>query len=245
MKANRQNNSGFTLVELMLATVIGSLVVVVALSAYRNVSHSRAEADYYSRLMAHGRYALDHIRNDLANFYPDKTESGISFVGTPTTTAADNHADRLRFYIAAEPKIEKNLDLYTVGSPEDTAGDLYEIEYQLKFNEDDKTAALYRRIGPLINPQQGNPGGRSTQIAQNIKSLQFEYYEKSSDLWISQWQNDQAAPELVRVSMLLSDDSQNKYKPVMLSQEIALQRRTCDWFDYENQQIDPTEPTTP
>lgn len=245
MKPNRQNNSAFTLVELMLATVIGALVVIVALSAYRNVSRSRTEADYYSRLMAHGRYALDRIRDDLANFYPCITDNGISFVGTPTTTAAEIHSDQLRFYIAADPKIEKNLDRYTVDSPEQTAGDLYEIEYQLKFNENDHIAALYRRIGPLTNPQQGNPAGRLTQIAQNIKSLQFEYYEKSSNHWISQWQNDQAAPELVRVSMLLSDDTQNKYKPVMLSQEIALPHRTNEWLDNENQQIDTTEIPAP
>ncbi|MBN2375425.1 MAG: prepilin-type N-terminal cleavage/methylation domain-containing protein [Sedimentisphaerales bacterium] len=247
MKLNRQNNSAFTLVELVLATVIGALVVIVALSAYHNVSRNRTEADYYSRLMAQGRYALNRIRDDLANFYPCNTDNGISFVGIPSvdTTAAENHSDQLRFYVAAEPKFEKNLDHFTEVPLEQTAGDLYEIEYQLKTNENDHTKALYRRIGTLIYPQQGNPAGRSMRIAQNIKSLQFEYYEKSSDLWQSQWHHNRAGPDLVRVSMLLSDDSQNKFKPVMISQEIALPRRTDDWSNNDNQQTDTTELSAP
>ena len=110
---------GFTLLEVLLATVVGTLVLVVAFLTYRSVATGRELSGYYSEMMAQGRYALGQFRNDLANFYRCRDVSRMRLVGTIGVN--QQNSDRLILYVVSDRKVDA----------ETTEGEVYEVEYGL------------------------------------------------------------------------------------------------------------------
>lgn len=95
---------GVTLVELMVAMVIG-LVVVIALSAvFVSSSTSRREVESSADVIENGRYALDAMSRELtqAGFYGpliSPPSPGISNVGKLCSTTLTEWADSLRDHV--------------------------------------------------------------------------------------------------------------------------------------------------
>ncbi|MBN1845753.1 MAG: hypothetical protein JW810_08730 [Sedimentisphaerales bacterium] len=203
---------GFTLVELLLATVIGALVIVIALGSLRQVAQGRAKALYISEITAHGRYALDCIRNDLANFYRGSQSDQMRLIGIPGGTE-DLPADRLLARITGQPE-------RTNGST-DPAGDIFEIEYGLFKSQNDCPEGLGRRCAAVFDVSQDNEQGRITHTASFVTSLKCEFYNGKS--WQRNWSAEQGVCPLVRVSLQLRDRARPQYGSVSVSQTISLE----------------------
>jgi type IV pilus assembly protein PilW len=71
--AGRTRESGFSLVELMIASTIGLLILSAMISVLVSSMESRNEVEKSSRQIENGRYAVDMLREDiqLAAFYGD------------------------------------------------------------------------------------------------------------------------------------------------------------------------------
>jgi type II secretion system protein J len=205
-------NSGFTLVELLIATVIGALVVVVAIATFRSVSRSRETARYYSDVMAQGRYALDQIRDDLANFYRSSDPEQMRLTGIKGGTI-EQPADRLIMCVVSDRPLKSRIG----------ESGIYEVEYGLSLSElngENPQGILARRCAALTYPEQINQQGMLTQIAGAVTSLKFEYFDGTS--WYRQWQSPPEPPRLIRVSIILADEHAER-KSILLSQEISLE----------------------
>ena len=183
---------GFTLVEVLLASIIGSLVAVVAFATFRSVTHSRQMVDYYSQAMAHGRYGLNLIRDDLANFYRSSDPDEMSVEGVKGKLN-DRPADRLIMYVVSDRKIKADR----------SEGDVYEVEYGLGYSKEKNEYFLTRRCGAVEDIKTGNAKGELRRVASYISELKFEYYYGRQ--WLRQWYQRGAVPEMVRISMQLVD----------------------------------------
>ena len=200
---------GFTLLEVLLATVVGTLVLVVAFMTYRSVATGRELSGYYSEMMAQGRYALGQFRDDLANFYRCRDVSRMRLVGTKGVKQQD--ADRLKLYVVSDRK---------VGS-ETAEGEVYEVEYGLsQIDSEHESQFLLRRCGPVTDESQGNKAGEVIQIARNVSRLEFEYYD--GEEWQGQWQQEEGEfPWLVRINLVLQDPA-GQAGAISFSQEVSL-----------------------
>jgi type IV pilus assembly protein PilW len=92
------NPSGMSLIELLVAIAIGSLLMVGLVSVFSNSSRSHRELEKASQLIENGRYAIDLLYNDIrhagyyGHFYdlpdptgvPDPCDTGAA--GTPPVT---------------------------------------------------------------------------------------------------------------------------------------------------------------
>ena len=203
---------GFTLLELLLATVVGALVIVAALVSLRQVSRSRAEAQYYSDISAHGRYALNRIRDDLANFYRSLNSEEMRFLGAEGGTESEA-TDRLRVQVVQE--------VWREGKPSEGLSDIYEVEYGLCEDLAAGGTFLARRCGAIEEAAIGNEGGTLTRVADFITSIRFEYFDGTD--WQRNWEQRQGIPALVRVSLVLADHKRPLYRPVHISQMISLE----------------------
>ena len=240
LPVRRCSSGGFTLAEILLATVVGSLVVIVALVALRTVSESRAQAEVYSELNAAGRYAMNRIRDDLANTYLGGVEQSVLFVGTVRNAAApastdwpdklNQVADRLRLYIVSD---ESTVD------GEELQADVFEVEYGLLAETPDEQCWLGRRIAPVQDPQSGNKQGLLTRIAGHIVSLEFDYFDGTA--WQRQWQKSDELPRMVRVSLQMASQSSGGQR-LGMSQTISL-RALPDTLRRPSEIVD-TRPTT-
>ena len=69
----RARERGFSLVELMIASTLGLLILSTMISVFVSTSQSRNEVDKSSRQIENGRFAIEMLREDiqLASFYGD------------------------------------------------------------------------------------------------------------------------------------------------------------------------------
>jgi type II secretion system protein J len=208
----KNKHNGFTLLELLLATVVGTLVIVVALLSLRQVSHCRAEAQYYSDISAHGRYALNRIRDDLANFYRNLNPEKMRLIGAEGGTETEA-TDRLRVQIVQEGWIH--------GKPSEGLSDIYEVEYGLCEDLASGGMFLARRCGAIEEAALGNEGGTLTRVSDYITSIRFEYFDGTD--WQRKWEQKQGISKMVRVSLVLADSKRPLYRPIYISQIISLE----------------------
>ena len=94
MRAYKNRHSGFTLVELMIAVVLGLLILASLTSFFVRTSYNRSEIERNSQQIENGRYAINALRDDfmLAGFYADATQPPSVVWNTPaacTTAVTD------------------------------------------------------------------------------------------------------------------------------------------------------------
>ncbi|MHC4497761.1 MAG: prepilin-type N-terminal cleavage/methylation domain-containing protein, partial [Planctomycetota bacterium] len=155
--------SGFTLVEVLVASVMGAFIVFVAVGTLKTISASAKVVDSSAYTAAMVRFASGMVARDLANLYRDEDIKSMKLVG-----AVEGSGDRMASY----------LTLYTVGRVkariDQPEGDVYEVEYYI--SREGEKSALMRRLWP--NPdKEAEPGGMLTEIAENIDVFQVMFFD--------------------------------------------------------------------
>ncbi len=192
----RLRDAGFTLVEVIAVTVIGSFIAVVAVSSLCTVSHGREKLDTYSQVADELRRISEMMRTDLSNIYRDRQAILTKFEGEVLAGGAGQES-RLTFYAV-------NHDMARPGGKE---GDVYEIEYRLL--ENDGAYRLVRRLWPHAHPL-AEPGGVVYPIAENIIAFVASYFDGQQ--WQDTWMpTTPALPQIVRVALIAKFPDENRY----------------------------------
>ncbi len=183
--------TGFTLVEVLVASTIGVFIAMVAVGALRAIIASGEMVDENINAAAEVRFAANMIARDLANFYNNDEIDSTKFIGTLEALEDDNSSSYLIFYTLGRTKAR-------IGEPE---GDLYEVEYYLM--QEGENSFLMRRLWP--NPSKEyedlEPRGILTVIAENIAAFEVQYFD--GEEWFEEWPEEmQALPDLVSVSIV-------------------------------------------
>jgi type II secretion system protein J len=183
--------TGFTLVEVLVASTIGVFIAMVAVGALRAIIASAEMVDSNINAAAEVRFAANTIAQDLQNFYNNDEIDNTKFIGTFEALDSDNYTSYLVFYTLGRTKAR-------IDQPE---GDLYEVEYYLV--QEGENSMLMRRLWP--NPSRDyeglEPRGILTVIAENIAAFQVQYFD--GEEWSEEWPEEmQALPDLVSVSIV-------------------------------------------
>jgi len=133
--------TGFTLVEVLIATTIGAFIASVALYALKVVSTSAEIVDDNIETTAEVRFASNMLARDLVNLYRDSDVRNMKFVGR-VSKSGERPVRVLTFYSVGRTKAR-------AGQPE---GDIYEVEYYLL--EDEENKFLIRRLWPNPDPNE-------------------------------------------------------------------------------------------
>lgn len=186
-----ERRTGFTLVEILLASVIGAFIAMVAVGALRAVSGSAEMLDNNISTSSEARFAAQMIARDLMNLYRAQNTAETKLVGMADTSSGGT-LSYLCFYTVGRTKAR-------IDQPE---GDVYEVEYSMR--AEDQKRALIRRLWP--NPdKEATPGGILTAIAQNIDLFQVMYFD--GEQWEAEWPEDLGTlPQLVEVTIQASGE---------------------------------------
>jgi len=178
--------TGFTLVEVLVASVIGVFVALVAVGTLKAISVSAEMVGNNIEAAAEVRFASKRIAADLLNLYRDKNVRKTKLVGTVSQTRAGG-VTCLTLYTVGRVRAR-------VGQPE---GDVYEVEYYLL--RDEGKSALMRRLWP--NPDEdASPGGILTVIAEDIDVFAVRFFDGKE--WQMEWPEEmESLPELVEVKI--------------------------------------------
>ena len=201
--------TGFTLVEALVASTIGSFIALVAVGTLRTITVSAERVDSNIEAASEVRFASNMISRDLVNLYREQNFRNMKLVGI--ANESDPGSSFLTFYTVGRAKAR-------IDQPE---ADVYEVEYYLV--KDEEKSALYRRLWPNPDPNDENPGGILSIIAENIELFQVRFFD--GEEWSEEWPEEmEVTPQLIEVNII---GKQQKWgDPAMDSIMVNLVRST-------------------
>jgi type II secretion system protein J len=228
----RKNACAFTLVEILITLIIGAMIAIIALAGYHTVSTLRHRIMFRSQRQAELRYALNRIRDDLANFYRGGQIDRMVLLGEKMQTDA-GRSDRLMFQAVFDPPFR----------PVYPAGDLYQIEYALSSAPPTNQNVLSRRAGALFSTAPPELAVAADRLTGRIKSLQFDYFYQ--DVWYDQWTRTDAIPMMIRVTLVAEKTDQGDEETQPMTRVISLEPFPKQQRQPESAGSTPTQaPTT-
>ena len=221
---NLRGRVGFTLLEILLAMFIFSIVLSILYGAYtgtfRNVDETESQADIYRM----ARIALERIAEDLESAYippwagvresEGKTPPSAAFVGQ-TAQISDRRADTLMFISRA----------HLVFDEEEVDTTVARISYDVRQSaEDEEVFVLYRLDIPGFLEQPEEKGG-GLILCDGLHAVGFTYYDDEGrvyDGWDSS--NEEFKDRLpVMVSIVLEFlDKRNPGTPLKFVSGVVL-----------------------
>lgn len=180
-------NTGFTLVEILVASTIGTFISLIAVGTLHTVITGSDMVERNINAASEIRFAANLLEHDLVNFYHTDSFEDTEFYATTESYTEFETAD-LMFYTVSRSKAR-------IYEPE---CDIYEVEYYLEPEEDD-SLSLKRRVWPNPNLE-FDPGGILTTVAENIEYFDVSYYD--GETWYTEWPEDmESPPDLVEFTI--------------------------------------------
>jgi type IV pilus assembly protein PilW len=154
---HNRGNSGFTLVELMIALLLGTIVMAAVMASFQSQHSTYIAQDQVVEMQQNARVAMDMLVRDIRSAGYDPTVDKTLGAGI----------------ITAEPK--------KLGFTRDNgAGGLETLEYSLfdafEFTVPPSNDGLPDDLAREFTPAGGAAGGRQV-VAENISSLEFRYLD--------------------------------------------------------------------
>ncbi len=179
--------TGFTLVEVMVASTIGAFVMLVAVGTLKAITASAEMVENNISTAAEVRFASNMLKRDLVNFDRDENIENTKFIATSEETGQEG-SSYLVFYTVSRAKARSD-------QPE---GDIYEVEYYLM--KDEEKSLLMRRMWPNPNKDETEPRGILAVIAENIDVFEVRYFD--GEEWSTEWPEEmQVLPQLIEINI--------------------------------------------
>ena len=202
MRCNRPKH-GFTLLEAMVASIIGAFIALVAVGTLRTVTAAKTRVNDNITLGDELRFAVNIMRRDMLNLYRDTESDKVKFFGVIEET---------------EFGPVKSLTMRIVGSAKARAdqpeGDVYEVQYSL--SKDGEDSVLLRRLCPIVGIEDDieTQGGMLVTLAENILDFDIQYFDGTE--WVPEWPREMTMlPDLVQVIITTPNDEDVELKDLV------------------------------
>ncbi|HOQ12471.1 MAG TPA: prepilin-type N-terminal cleavage/methylation domain-containing protein [Spirochaetota bacterium] len=192
-----QQNYGFTLIEMLVAVTLSSIILLMIYSAYssviKTVNYSKSVSSFYENL----NFAIKRIDNDLANIYWKEESKNLNFISDTF-----NGSSRLNFVVAEH---KENRFIFNL-KEQLPLGDVHEVGYYLKPSDKRDTFLLIRRSS-IDYDDAPLEGGSEEVILEKVKSLKFDFKYRSD--WESTWdsRNLKKIPRLIKTTIVIENNS--------------------------------------
>ena len=195
-----KRNDGFTLIEMLVASAVASVILVMVYSAYasiiRSVNQGKIASQYYEEI----NLVLRRIDSDLLNAYWNETAKNINFI-----SEMEGNSSRLNFVTG---EFKNNRMILTV-KDNFPSSDIHEVGYYLK--RDNKTGKynLIRR-NEIHYDSSPLDGGVEEAIFKNVESLKFDFKYRSD--WTDTWdsRDKKRLPSGIKTTLVVIDPYNNK-----------------------------------
>ncbi|MAE75764.1 MAG: hypothetical protein CMJ85_02715 [Planctomycetes bacterium] len=168
----RSNHHGFTLIEVLLAMTIASMMIVSILSVFRASLFAREEVKALSEPMTTGPRILDMIEDDLSSLWTFNVLHNRVLKGENRDFVGDE-ADRLHI-------IACGRTVNPVRLADDSTGyaPMAEVSYLVKgSNDNTHFLELWRREDPLFDIE-WTKGGFYQLLSDRVRAFQIQYFEE-------------------------------------------------------------------
>lgn len=195
-----RNNKGFTLIEMLVATTVSSVILLMVYTAYssiiRSINLGKTASKYYEEI----NMVIRRIDTDLVNTYWKESSKNVNFI-----CSVEGNSSRLNF-VTGEYKSGKITLNLNEGHP---SSDIHEVGYYLSSDKDSNRYNLVRRseIRYDTNPLEG---GFEEIILRNVESVKFDfnYMNDTTDTWDTR--EKKRLPAGIRTTIVVIDPYNNK-----------------------------------
>jgi general secretion pathway protein J len=180
-RATINNTKGFTLMEILMAMFIFTLVLSMLYISYTGTVRNMEEVESQSALYGMARIAIERMMDDLASAYvspwPQNAASqedyipATGFIGEDSKINGKN-ADTLRFQARA----------HMVFSAEGEDNGATEITYYVTENKEEESFTLYRSDTPLFEETQ-EEGAGGWILCDGVYAINFTYYDEKGEVY--------------------------------------------------------------
>lgn len=195
---SRTTDEGFTLIEVLLAIFIGSIVLTVLYASFFQINRAKDRIEEELELYHEARIIMSKITKDLATAFP---RGLVNSQSTGITTP---------FFYGVEEGDNSKLSFTSLSrTPTQDAreSDQTEISYFLAPIEDSDLFALVRRDNPTFEP---DTGGTQYAISERISGFSLTYLPKipengEAQGYSSEWNSNETLtlPAAVNVNIVL------------------------------------------
>jgi prepilin-type N-terminal cleavage/methylation domain-containing protein len=182
----------FTLVELMVAMTVTSLILGAAFSALFAGLKSYTTCAYETDVLAVMQRSLDRIFEDVSGCY--LKGKGTRFLVVSEILETDNFGDI---------PMDSLLVTSNVGKMDwgrKLQSDMAEVEYKVDNDPETPARWLIRR---LDNPADSNlkDGGEIHLVGPNVVGIQIEAFDGKS--WLEEWDSETEYPQALRITLFM------------------------------------------
>lgn len=202
-----RDNRGFTLIEMLVAATVSSVILVMVYTAYssviKSVNYGKTASAYYESL----NFALRRIDTDISNLYWQSEQKNLNLICTLRGGSS------ILSFVTSEHRDLKMLYNLKDQVP---VSDVHEVGFYLKQNPDSDSYDLIRRcsIGYDDSPLDG---GSEETLLKNVKSLKFEFKYRSD--WTPEWDSRETRriPAVVKTAIIVYTPSKGMEQYEFLS----------------------------
>jgi len=191
---HQSNQTGFTLLEVIIATVLLAMIMTLLLGGMRVGAGSWEQgerlADRASRLLVVDNFFRSHL-NDVKPIFESPTDTHQ--VGAPPVLSFSGGSAWLEYAGTLPPQVR---------------GGIY--KFRLHLVEDGERNDLKLSIRPFSTGEKGpSEPIEDVLVLENVKSLRFSFYKKTTvdgeSKWMGEWKEN-FLPSLIRIEVKLRDE---------------------------------------
>ena len=236
---NRKSEFGFTLIEIMVSTVITMMIIGSVYAAFRSSLKVYQRDETKIIMLQRVRSSLDRMSRDVSNLFyiaDDEEMVILSEDYSESGDEADVDQDMISFVAIVEPRLEEYYiaveegidDLLEAGEDNPLPSTLARIMYYIGPNPDDETVQSLMRIQvsnldteeleDMLEELMGSSPSEEVQeelqssvLVDYVGGLNIRYFD--SEDWIDVWdmEEEEGIPNAVEITLTITDaDTQEK-----------------------------------
>jgi len=206
-KKKIKNDSGFTLIEVIVALAITSMIMIMTYSAYHVITKSVWDLTEYTQFYEDVNLAILKIDKDITNIFYKRDDKKISLTGDIA-----NNNSFINFVTVNYKRFNIQIDT----KQEYPTSDIEEARYYLKESDDSSLFNLIKREDIFFD-EEIETGGTNNILLKNVVSLKFQYRLRNnwSDRWDSRRSNKY--PLAIKTTLIVKDYKNKDQKFVFVS----------------------------
>jgi len=195
MKLHR-SEQGFTLLEMLVAVVIISVILGVIYGSFAGTSRTYALLEANEDVYQTAQTFLAMISRELRSAYFTNASQGFMGIGTEGGLEGEE-TDSIYFVTRSHRRSRANAK----------EGFLAEIGYFFDTDTLTDEKQLFKSIDATVDGDIQD-GGTLYPLTDRVDSLKFSYYDKKSDTWLEEWDGQKMGrlPDRIQVELAVLDD---------------------------------------